>query len=102
MGILQTMHSDNTAVSKGKQLLIVESTHTSRMTLRKEQLGTSLRQKNNVATCKSKMAKCGASLFMVMCGQDGCVRPQHCASAAGWKITIRTIFWHQRGNRNER
>eukprot|EP00804_Cyclotella_cryptica_P009284 CCRYP_008958-RA/>CCRYP_008958-RA protein AED:0.15 eAED:1.00 QI:0/-1/0/1/-1/0/1/0/113 len=102
MGVLPTMHSNNTEVSKGKLLLTVESTCTSRMALQKEQLETPPRQQEQCCYMQKKMAKCSAPLFMDICGQDGCTHPQHCTSAAGWKITIRTIFWDQCGIHYER
>eukprot|EP00804_Cyclotella_cryptica_P021219 CCRYP_001510-RA/>CCRYP_001510-RA protein AED:0.13 eAED:1.00 QI:0/-1/0/1/-1/0/1/0/65 len=54
MGILQTMHSSNTTISKDNQLLNVESMHTSIMAewhWRKSNQGHLRSRKNNVAAC---------------------------------------------------
>eukprot|EP00804_Cyclotella_cryptica_P027976 CCRYP_003844-RA/>CCRYP_003844-RA protein AED:0.52 eAED:0.33 QI:0/-1/0/1/-1/0/1/0/113 len=101
-GDLQTMRSSNTAVNKNKQLPTAASMPTSRMALQRGHQGHHRGSKNHVIACQGKVAQCCALIFMAICGQNGCAHPQHCTSAAGWKVTIGTIFWHQRGIQNER
>eukprot|EP00804_Cyclotella_cryptica_P011870 CCRYP_015371-RA/>CCRYP_015371-RA protein AED:0.10 eAED:1.00 QI:0/-1/0/1/-1/0/1/0/99 len=78
-GDLPTMHSSNTAVNKGSKLLTVASMPTSRMALRREPTGISLRQQG---PCCSMPRLGGQALCTYLYGH----------MRSGWPCTSTTLY----------